>query len=204
MPNPKTPEERSEIIAKRTKKAKKGYYRNNKKKVDLDKVDLDIVKTQLVALKMIGGYSDLQCSMIVGISKGQVREIVRDPNFKKHVDAVKKSLPQAAINLGQAYLVEAVLAVVHVMRTETDNALVLRAAAEMFDRFGIAKVSKSEMKIDTPADGSDGELTPDLMTKLRSASPEVQKAVADLTESFTEGVEAILSGGNENGPDASA
>jgi hypothetical protein len=162
------------------------------------------VKTQLVALKMIGGYSDLQCSMIVGISKGQVREIVRDPNFKKHVDAVKKSLPQAAINLGQAYLVEAVQAVVHVMRTETDNALVLRAAAEMFDRFGIAKVSKSEMKIDTPADGSDGELTPDLMTKLRSASPEVQKAVADLTESFTEGVEAILSGGNENGPDASA
>lgn len=197
---PKTPDERSEIITKAQSKARKGYKRNTKRKVDIDKLDLDVIKDQLVALKVIGGYSDLQCSMIVGISKGQVREIVRDPNFKKRVDATKRNLPAAAINLGQAYLVEAVQAVVHVLRTESDNALVLRAAGEMFDRFGIGKVSRTEMKIDQPpAENTGQDIPDDLMAQLRAASPEMQEKVAALHESFTEGIERILSEGSDGG-----
>jgi hypothetical protein len=108
----------------------------------------------------------------------------------------KKKLPEAAVNLGKAYLVEAVQAVVHVMRTETDNALVLKAAAELFDRFGIPKTSRNESKIESPdSSGVSTEIPKGTMDKLRNAPPEVQSAIADLNDSFLEGVERILNGG---------
>jgi hypothetical protein len=197
---PKTPEERSEILEKANSKARRGYNKNTKRKAKLEDLDIAIVKDQLVALKVIGGYSNTQCAMIIGISKGQCKEIVADPNFKSHIEAVKKNLPQAALNLGRAYLVEAVQAVVHVMRTEHDNALVLKAAAEIFDRFGIPKVSRSESKIDTTQ--PEAEIPNDVMTQLKQARPEVQAQIADLHEGFLEGVTQILEGGKENNGDS--
>lgn len=201
MANQKTPEERSEIISKLHSKARKGYKTKTTRKRSVSGEELEIIKDQLVALKVIGGYSNTQCAMIVGLSKGQVREIIADPNMRSRIEAVKKNLPKAALNLGQAYLVEAVQAVVHILRTETDNALVLKAAAEIFDRFGIPKVSRSEAKIDTPNDGDESEIPNTLMSKLRAAPPEVQEQVAALQESFTEGVERILSGGTDGPTD---
>jgi hypothetical protein len=196
--NTKTPEERSEIVAKAHRKAKKNYRLNTKRdRKDISDDEITIIKDMLVSLRLVG-YTPSQCAAIVGMSKGQVKEIVNDHNFKSRLASLQTKLPEAAVNLGRAYLVEGVMAVVHVMRTETDNALVLRAAAELFDRFGIPKVSKTEAKIDTPTSQGD-EINDQLMNKLRGAPPEIQEKVAALQESFTEGVERILSEGDENG-----
>lgn len=197
--NTKTPEDRAEIIEKAQKKARKGYRLNTKRdRKDIGADEIAIIKDMLVSLRLVG-YTPSQCAAIVGMSKGQVKEIVNDPNFKSRLGSLQAKLPEAAINLGRAYLVEGVMAVVHVMRTETDNALVLKAAAELFDRFGIAKVSRSEIKTD-PLPPSGNEIDESFMDKLRLAPPEKQEQIAALHESFTEGVERILSEGNDDGP----
>lgn len=197
----KTPDERAEVIRKATSKAKKGYRLNTKtprKGVTDD--EIVVIKDMLISLKLVG-YSNSQCAAIVGLSRGQVREIVKDPNFIKRLESLKTKLPEAAVNLGRAYLVESVMAVIHVMRTETDNALVLKAAAEMFDRFGVPKLTRSESKIETP-DEPQEEINQSLLEKLRNEPPEVQERIASLHQSFSEGVEAILNEGKEDAASA--
>jgi hypothetical protein len=201
MPRSKTtPEERSLAVRKANRNARKGYKTNLKKRTKVSDEELTLIKDMLVSLKLVG-YSNTQCASIVGLSKGQVKEAVSDPNFQSRLVALKKKLPEAAYNLGQAYLVESVQWVLHVGRTSEDGALILKAAGEMFDRFGIPKVSKTESKIETPNGNSTDEIPETLMTKLRAAAPEVQEKVAALQESFTEGIERILTEGNENEPD---
>lgn len=195
-----TPDERAAAVDKALKKAKKTY--RLKTKVDRKDVSPDeiiVITDMLISLRVVG-YSPSLCAKIVGLSKGQVREICNDPNFKSRLASIKTKLPEAAINLGRAYLVEAVQSVVHVMRTETDNALVLKAAAELFDRFGIPKLSRSEIKTESDeTSGDGGEILPlTFIEKLRGAPPEIQEKVAELSEMFSEGVEKILSEGIEN------
>lgn len=196
--NNKTPQDRSEVIEKANAKARKGYKVNTKKRVNVTPNEKVVITDMLVSLKVVG-YTNSQCSATVGISKGQVKEIVSTPAFQKRLLAIQERLPEAAITLGRAYLIEAVQAVLHVLRTEEDNSLVLKAAAEMFDRFGIPKVSRSETKVD-PAP-TNPEIGNDTMAKLRSAPPEMQEQVAALHESFMEGVERILTGGNNGDAD---
>lgn len=193
MASRKTPEQRAEVVQKAEKKAKKGYRLNTKKaRKGVNEDEIIVIKDMLVSLKLVG-YTNTQCAAIVGLSKGQVKEIVNDPNFKSRLRSIQEKLPEAALNLGRAYLVESVQAVVHVLRTETDNSLVLKAAAEMFDRFGLPKLSKSEVKTEAPP--TPEEIPGNLMDKLRNASPEIQEQIAALHESFSEGVERILTGG---------
>lgn len=192
MPNKKTPEARSEIIEKAQRNARKGYKTNIKKRASVSDEELVVIKDCIVSLKLVG-YTNTQISTIVGLSKGQTKEIVNDPYFKRRLEAISKKLPEAAFLLGQAFLVESVMAVMHVMRTENDNTLVLKAAAEMFDRFGIPKLSRSEIKTSsnpTP----DTEIPQTVLDKVRTAPPEVAEKVALLHESFLEGVERTLNG----------
>lgn len=195
----KTPEERAEIIQKAHSKAKKGYRINTKRdRKDVGDDEMVVIKDMLVSLRLVG-YTPSQCAAIVGLSKGQVKEIVNDPNFKSRLESLKAKMPEAAVNLGRAYLVEAVQAVIHILRTETDNSLILKAAAEIFDRFGIPKVSRAEVKADPTPDQSGSEINETFMDRLRTAPPEIQEKVAALHESFTEGVERILSEGKPDG-----
>jgi hypothetical protein len=150
----------------------------------------ELVKDMVVVLKL-SNYTNTQIASIVGVSRGQVKEILQDGNVQRQLMALREKLPQAALELGRAYLIEAVQAVAHVMRTTDDDALVLRAAGELFDRFGIPKVSRSEQKTETP-DGGEHPVTPSLMEKLRQASPEVQAKAADLQEMFQEGISQLL------------
>ncbi|HWV46825.1 MAG TPA: hypothetical protein VN039_12545 [Nitrospira sp.] len=197
--NKKTPAERAEILEKAHSKAKKGYRINTKRdRKDVGDDEMAVIKDMLVSLRLVG-YTPSQCAAVVGLSKRQVKEIVNDPNFKSRLESLKTKLPEAAVNLGRAYLVEAVQAVVHILRTETDNALILKAAAEIFDRFGIPKVSRAEVKSDPTPEQSGSEINETFMDRLRTAPPEIQEKVAALHESFTEGVERILSEGKPDG-----
>lgn len=197
--NKKTPAERAEILEKAHSKAKKGYRINTKRdRKDVGDDEIVVIKDMLVSLRLVG-YTPSQCAAVVGLSKGQVKEIVNDPNFKSRLESLKTKLPEAAVNLGRAYLVEAVQAVIHILRTENDNALILKAAAEIFDRFGIPKVSRAEVKSDPTPEQSGSEINETFMDRLRTAPPDIQEKVAALHESFTEGVERILSEGKPDG-----
>lgn len=195
--NMKTPDERAEAVEKAEKRARRGYRNNIDKNRKLSDAELDFIRDSCVILMLVG-YSNMQIAHIVGLSKSQVKIVREDANVQKRIASLKSKLPEAALTLGKAYLVEAIQAVVHVMRTEKDNALVLKAAAEIFDRFGIPKVSRAEGKIETQPPATEGEISDDLMTKLRAAPPEVQEKVAALHESFTEGIDRILREGSEN------
>lgn len=200
MPPKKSPEERSEVLERAQARAKRGYRLKTKTdRKGVTENEIVVIKDMLVSLKLVG-FSNEQCAAIVGLSRRQVKEIVGHPNFQRRLETLRTKLPEAAINLGRAYLVESVQAVAHVLRTEKDSALVLKAAAEMFDRFGIPKVSRTEAKTDpTPPENND-ELSEDVMDKLRRANPETQEKIAALQESFSEGVERLLNEGSEDGP----
>src|SRR3954471_23524595 len=95
--NVKSPEERSEIIEKAQKKARKGYRINTKRdRKDIGEDEITIIKDSLVSLRLVG-YTPSQCAAIVGLSKGQVKEIVNDPNFKSRLASLRDKLPEAAI-----------------------------------------------------------------------------------------------------------
>lgn len=188
-----TPEERSEIVSRANKKARKGYKVNLNRKRPITDEEREIIRDQLVALKVIGGYSNPQCAAIVGLSKGQVGEITNDDKFRALVGKVKKGLPQAALNLGQAYLVEGVQALVHIMRTSRDEKAVLAAVENLFDRFGLPKTTKSESKTEK-IEESGSLVDQSVLEKARSASPEKQEELAALQEMFMQGASRILNG----------
>lgn len=190
--NPKTPESRAASLKEQSDRVRRRYKTNIKRKrnFNFDGED-ELVKNMIVILK-IAGYQNGQISMIVGVSRGQVKEILQDGNVQKQLVALANRLPQAALDLGRAYLIEAVQSVAHVMRTSTDETVVLKAAGELFDRFGIPKVSRQEQKGDEAGTAGDHPVTPSLMEKLRQAAPEVQAKAADLEEMFKEGLESLL------------
>ncbi len=197
MPRPrnnKTPEERAASIREQTSRVRKRYKVNvnTRRKFTFEGED-ELVKDMVVVLKL-SNYTHTQIASIVGVSRGQVSQILSDGNVQKKLVSLQAKLPQAALELGRAYLIEAVQTVVHVMRTETDNGLVLNAARELFDRFGIPKVSRTEQKVETE---DDHPVTPSLMEKLREASPDVQARAAELEEMWQEGLAMLLADGGK-------
>lgn len=189
---PRTPEGRAANLQKQTAKARKRYKvtTTKKRKFEFDGEE-ELVKDMIVVLKL-ANYTNSQIAMIVGISRGQVKVFLTDGNVQKKYLALKSKLPQAALELGRAYLIEAVQAVVHVMRTTDDETIILKAASELFDRFGVPKSSRVETTPDSPPTDDNPLSDPSLMARIRKASPEVQTALGELQESFLSGVEAIL------------
>lgn len=189
---PRVPDEKAAKLKTQTDKARKRYKVNiTKRRKFTFEGEQELVKDMIVVLKL-ANYSNSQIAMIVGISRKQVAVFLEDGNVQKQYMALKSRLPQAALELGKAYLIEAVSAVVHVMRTTDDDALVLKAASEIFDRFGIPKSSRIET---TPEQGGEdgSEINdPTLMDRLRKASPETQDAVAQLTDAFHDGIAQLL------------
>ena len=199
----KTPEDRAASLRAQEQKVRKRYKVNvrTKRNFTFEGED-ELIKDMVVVLKL-SNYTNTQIASIVGVSRGQVKEILEDGNVQKKLIALKSKLPQAALELGRAYLIEAVQAVAHVMRTSDKDDTILKAAAELFDRFGIPKVSRIEQKDEEPDDGN--PVTPSMMEKLRGASPDVQAAAAELQEMFEEGLTRLLSDHeNKEIPDGSS
>lgn len=77
-------------------------------------------------------------------------------------------------------MIEAVQAIVDVMRVADDHGVVLKAASEILDRTGLPKTSKQE-RHNTNEDAI--TVTDDgIVDRLREASPEVQEEAAQLVE----------------------
>lgn len=154
-------------------------------KVDVTKqarllpAEIPLVKNMVVMLH-IAHYSKTQIARIIGISRDQVRDFLDAEDVQEMIVHLRSQLPAAAGELLKGYMIEAVQAIVDVMRRSTDDKVVVQAASEILDRGGLAKLTKSERhqtNEDLLTITDDG-----IVDRLREASPEVQEQAAQLIE----------------------
>lgn len=175
-----TPDARASDGKKRVESVRRKYKVNTKTTRKLLDVEIPHVKNMVAMLK-VAGYNRTQISKVVGISRGQVAEFLDMEDVQSTITELRERLPGAALELMQGYMLEAVQAVVDVMRTSEDGQVVLKAAAEVLDRGGMPKMSRQERSEET-TQKSVVEFGGDFVESLRSASPEVQEKVASLIE----------------------
>jgi hypothetical protein len=144
----------------------------------------------VLVLKLVN-YSNTQIGQIVGISRNQVAAMLAEPSVAERLEELQKNLAGAAYDLLQTYLIEAVQTLVDVMRTETDNMIVLKAAAEILDRAGMPKASRTESKVDK-TNTQETKLTADeeMMAAFRELPPEKQEEAAQMIEGIQDFLES--------------
>jgi hypothetical protein len=144
----------------------------------------DHIKDMVIVLKL-SRYSNTQIGSVVGISRGQVKELLIEEDVAERLQSLQENLPGAALELLQGYSIEAVQAIVDVMRSSLDDGMILKAASEVLDRTGVSKVSKSEANVHNVNEnkttiGADG----DLMEALRQLPPDKQEEAAQMIENL--------------------
>jgi len=134
----------------------------------------------MCVILQLGGYTRTQMSQIIGISRGQCSEFLNTPEAKELLVGLRQRLPQAALELLHGYMIEAVQAIVDVMRSSTDDKYILQAAGEILDRAGLPKSSRQErhaINEERTTITDDG-----IVDRLRDASPEIQERAAQVIE----------------------
>lgn len=194
MPRARTPEERADANKKSVKRIRRKYkVALNKKKVYTPGEREHL--TDMVIVLKLGGYSNTQIGSTVGISRGQVKELLEEPKTAERLLTLRTNLPGAALDLLHGYSIEAVQAIADVMRATEDDALILKAAAEILDRVGIAKVSKSERDIHNT---NENRLTvgaeEGLLESLRQLPPDRQEEAAQMIEQIEKFVADSIEG----------
>jgi hypothetical protein len=132
-----------------------------------------------VVLKL-AGYSKQQIARITGLSYTQTKDAFQDPSVAERLVYLRANLTQAALDLLQGYQIEAIQAIVDVMRVCPDDKIVLQAAGEILDRSGLVKASRQErlqVNEQRTVFTDDG-----ILDKLREASPEIQERAATMIE----------------------
>jgi hypothetical protein len=174
-----TPNTRAADAKRHVSHVKRRYKVDLNKKRKILPGEMEGIADTVVVLK-IAGYSRSQMAKVIGISKGQVKEILEQPDVTERIVNVRNALPQAALDLLQGYMIEAVQAIVDVMRTTPESKYVLQAAGEILDRAGLPKASKQErhnVNEDRMTFTDDG-----LVEQLRRAPVHVQEQAATLIE----------------------
>lgn len=187
-----TPDTRAADGKRNVSSVKRRYKVDVNKRRKLLPGEIEGVEDTVLVLKL-AGYTRSQMAKVVGISKGQIKEILEKPEITERLIKLRSALPQAALDLLQGYMIEAVQAIVDVMRTTGDDKFVLQAAGEILDRAGLPKASRQErhsVNEDRTTFTDDG-----ILEKLRSASPEIQEQAAQLIESLESLLSQHASGG---------
>lgn len=202
MPSKTTPEARAAKSQDPVKQVRRRYKKNITTRTKFIEGEEGLVKDMVVILKL-ANYSHSQIGTIVGVSRGQVKEYLAEPAVQKKLLALRAGIPQAALQLLEAMLIEAAVTVVHVMRTETDNALVLKAASEIFDRAGLPKLSRQEKKVDgdSPLTGIGRGGHEDVLTDIANLTPEIQEKAAQLYDLFETGLKNLIEEAKEGAAD---
>ena len=186
-----TPDTRAAAGRAEVRRVRRSYKIDLTKRKRLLPAEIPHVEDTVIVLKL-AGYTHTQMSKVIGISRGQVGEILKKPEVSERMAELRAALPQAALDLLQGYMIEAVQAIVDVMRRTPDDKLILQAAGDILDRAGLSKASRQErhtieeQKMTITDDG--------IIEKLRQASPEVQEQAAQMME----GLEALLLKASEN------
>jgi len=174
-----TPNKRAADKKKEITDIRRRYKVDVRKKKRLLPGEMDHVQTMVIVLQL-AGYNRTQMAKIIGISRNQVAEMLNQVDTAEKLIALRARLPQAALELLQGYMIEAVQAIVEIMRLSTDDKYVLQAAGEILDRAGLPKASRQERsnvneeRITFTDDG--------IVERLRETSPEIQEQAAQMIE----------------------
>jgi len=182
-----TPDRRAADARREQERIRRKYKLNITRSTNLLPSEIPHVKNMVVILK-VAGYSQTQMSKVIGISRAQVREILSLPEISEEVGALRAALPSAALDLIQGYMIEAVQAIVDVLRSSGDDKIVLQAAGDILDRGGMPKASKQERH--TVNEERTVFTDEGIVERLREAKPEVQEEAAQLIEAL-EGLLAV-------------
>jgi hypothetical protein len=180
----RVPEERAEAGQESVRRIRRRY------KVALNKPKVYVlgekehVADMVVVLKL-AGYSNTQIGRVVGISRGQVKDLLAEPQVAERLQELRTALPRAALDLLHGYTIEAVQAIVDVLRSSEDDALILRAAAEILDRAGIGKTSRTESSVhQTKEHKTTITADEDVLKSLRELPAEKQEEAAQMMENL--------------------
>lgn len=179
MARQSTPAKRASEGRKTVSRVRRKYKADLNRRRRLSPGEEPAIAFTCVVLKL-AGYSNIQIGQVVGISKGQVKVFLETPEAVELLIELRAKIPAAALELLHGYMIEAVQAVVDVMRKSPDDKMVLAAASEILDRGGMPKTSRQEKKSDqtqTLNVTDDG-----LLDRLREAPPEVQEHAAQIVE----------------------
>ena len=136
----------------------------------------------MVIVLSLGGFSRTQMAKTIGISKGQVKEALEIPEVAERLIELRSRLPQAALDLLHSYLIEAVQAIVDVLRTSTRDEMILKAAGEILDRGGVSKASRSEQDIHKVEETKTTFSSDAMVDAIRQLPPEKQEEAAQMIE----------------------
>jgi hypothetical protein len=193
----KTPEQRARVTKKEINRVRRRYKVDLSKRKKFIPGEEEFAADMVIVLKL-AGYSNNQIGQTIGISKGQVKQFLDRKDVSEKLAILRAKLPSAALELLQGYLIEAVQAVVDVMRRSHEDKMILQAAAEIFDRGGLPKASRQER---VQENTHKTVITDDgIVESLREASPEVQEKAAVLIEDLEKLLKQAT--GTEDEPDS--
>lgn len=174
-----TPAARAKEKDTESARIKRRYSKNLTLKKKFLPGEVEHVEDMVIVLRL-AGYSKEQVARIVGMSSDQVTKVLNSPAVSEKLIAFRAALPQAALDLLQGYMIEAVQTLVDIMRMSEDDQVTLKAAGEILDRAGLAKASRQERH---QINENRTTLVDDgIVEKLRTASPEVQEQAAQAIE----------------------
>lgn len=179
----KTPEDRVKNQKQEMQQLRRGLNKRTNRKRKMLPAEQEYTTTTVCVLRL-AGYSKTQICQATGISKGQLKEVYESKEFQDQFSILAKVIPEAALNLLESLMIESVMTIADVMRTEIDGKVRINAAESILDRGGMPKLSRSERKIEEEVTITGN----DFFEKFRKLPLEVQEQAAQLIE----GLEALL------------
>jgi hypothetical protein len=173
------PNARARSVKAEANRVRRKYKMNLTTKRRILPGEISHIEDTVIVLKL-AGYNTTQIARTIGLSLKQVTDMLELPHVGERLVKIRSALPQAALDLLQSYMIEAIQAIVDVMRQTPDDKLILQAAGEILDRSGLSKASRQERHQITEERMT---ITDDgIVEKLREASPEVQEQAAQVIE----------------------
>jgi len=175
----KTPEARAAQKNRELDRIRRKYRKGTTLDKRLLPGEMKQIEDTVIVIRL-AGYERSQICRIIGISVNQVKAIYENPKTTERLVFLRNTISQAALELLQGYMIEAIQTIVDIMRGASDDKIVLQACSEILDRAGIVKASRQER---LQVNETKTTLTDDgIVEALRSASPEIQEQAAQLIE----------------------
>lgn len=203
----KKPRKKESVPVKRAAEGKKEVERlrrkykvsTNRRKRFLPGEEAHIA--DMVVVLKLAGYSNTQVAKATGCSRKQVAEFLGQKVVQEKLISLRAMLPQAALDLLQGLMIEAVVAVADVMRSSEDDKFVLQAAFDILDRGGIPKSSRQERKNleELTVNLEDGGM----VEKLRQLPVEKQEEAAQMIEKLEEMLLDVATGTEDGNAESS-
>jgi predicted transcriptional regulator len=188
MPS-RSPDNRAGGVIKSNARITKRYRPANRLHVrrKIRNGEIEHVRSMVVILT-IAGYNNTQIAKVVNLSRGQVKDLMSEPDAIELYQDLMKTIPEAARTLMESLSIEAVQSIAEVMRNSTDDKFILQAAGDILDRTGLPKASRSESKVHKTTEELTTITDDGLIERLREAPPEIQEEAAKAIE----GLENLL------------